>query len=121
MESEEEERDSSVYGSNEEPQKLQLPKKKKKAMAGAATYQTKFKDEWKKEFPCISSVFGDPYRFRCNVCCVSNLCDHQGKGDVKAHCKSVGHLQKAKALDKQPRLDCNPVKANLDKTPRRQR
>ena len=60
-------------------------------------------------------MFGDPYRFRCNVCCVTILCDHQGKGDVKAPCKSAGHLQKAMVLDKQPRLDCDPAKANLDK------
>ena len=61
-------------------------------------------------------MFGDPHRFRCNVCCVSIRCDHQGKGDVKAHCKSAGHLQKAKALDKQPRLDYESSKANLDKS-----
>lgn len=69
--------DSEEYDTEEEA--LQPPKQKKKAIAGAATYKTKFKDEWKKEFPCISSVFGDPYRFRCNVCCVNILCDHQGK------------------------------------------
>ena len=63
MERVEEETDSSVYDSEEEARRLQRPKKKKKAMAGAATYRTKFKDERKKDFPCISLMFGDPYRF----------------------------------------------------------
>ena len=102
----------SDYDSEEE---ARPPLSKKKAIAGAATYKTKFKDDWKKEFPFISSVYGDPYRFRCNVCCISILCKHQGKADVKAHCRSTGHLQKAKALDKQPRLDsCDHAKAKLD-------
>ena len=43
------------------------------------------------------------------------LCDHQGKGDVKAHCKSTGHVQRAKALEKQPRLDFVASKATTDK------
>lgn len=99
----------------EEPQ-LRPPEPKKKAIAGAATYHTKFKDEWRKEFPFISSVSGDPYRFRCNVCSISILCKHQGKADVKDHCRSNGHLQKAKDLEKQPRLDsCYRDKANLER------
>ena len=107
--------DSEQYDSGEEARQLQPPVLEKKAIIGAATYRTKFKDEW-KEFPFISSVSGDPYRFRCNVCCIYILCKHQGKADVKAHCKSTGHLQKAKALDKQPRLDsCDHAKANLEK------
>ena len=116
-----EERDSLVYDSEEEARRLQPPNKRKKAMTGAATYRTKFKNEWKKEFPWISSVSGDPHRFRCNICCVSILCDHQGKGDVKAHFKSTGHLHRAKALDKQPRLDCDPRKPTWKEVLRRQR
>ncbi len=104
--------DSPEYETDEEVQILQPPKKKK-AITGASIYKTRFNEEWKKEFPCISSVAGDPYRFRCNVCCVSILCDHQGKGDVKAHCRTTGHRQKAVALEKQPRLRFDPAIANL--------
>lgn len=110
--------DPETADSAEEEARALQPPKQKKAIAGAATYKTKFKDEWRKEFPCISSVVGDPYRFRCNVCCVNILCDHQGKGHVKAHCRTVGHRQKAMALDKQPRLPnflVDPTRANLDK------
>ncbi len=103
-EMEHEERDSSEYDSEKEVRKHAM-----------ATYQTKFKDEWKKEFVFILSVCGDLYLFRCNLCCTSILCHHLGKRDVKAHCKSAGHLQKAKALDKQHWFEYEPAKANLDK------
>ena len=102
----------------EEPEELehQSPKKKRKPQTGAAAYQTRFKPEWKKEFP-VSAVFGDPHRFRCNVCSVNLLCNHQGICDIKAHCKTTGHREKAKALAKQPRLSellQDPAKAKLD-------
>ena len=40
------------------------------------------------------------------TCCVNIniLCNRQGKGDMKAHCKTTGHQQKVMALEKQPRL-----------------
>lgn len=39
------------------------PKSKKfRKLAGAATYKTKYNPAWKKEFPFITSVSGDPYR-----------------------------------------------------------
>ena len=79
-------------------QTLQPPKKK--AIAGVATYKTKFNNVWKKKFPCISSVFGNPYCFWCNVCCVNILRDHQGKGYVRAHCRTAGNQKKAVAFDK---------------------
>ena len=115
MDSEVEGRDSLVYNSEEEARRLQPPDKRKKAMAGAATYLTKFKMSGRRSFRgfrlclaiCIASYV---------ICCVSILCDHQGKGDVKAYCKSTGHLHRAGALGKQPRLDCNPKKADLDKS-----
>ena len=46
IDSEVEERDSLVYDSEEEARRLQPPNKRKKAMTGAATYRTKFKNEW---------------------------------------------------------------------------
>ena len=38
------------------------PVSKRTKLSGAATYKTKFKEEWKKEFPFINSVHGDPFR-----------------------------------------------------------
>ena len=39
------------------------PKKAKRSkFKGAAKYKTKFNPDWKKEFPFITSVAGDPYR-----------------------------------------------------------
>ena len=92
-------------------------RKKSKAYTGAGVYQTGFKEEWRKEFP-VSAVFGDPHRFRCNMCCINLLCNHQGKHDVTAHCKTAGHLKKAMVLEKQPRLSAfltDSAKAKLDK------
>ena len=43
------------------------------------------------------------------------LCNNQGKADVKAHCKSTGHLQKVTPLQKQPRLDVVASEATTDK------
>ena len=41
------------------------PKRSRK-YSGAATYQTKFNPGWKKEFPFITSVSNDPYRYETN-------------------------------------------------------
>ena len=38
------------------------PRLKTKRFAGAAKYKTKFNCAWKKEFPFIMSVPGDPFR-----------------------------------------------------------
>ena len=38
------------------------PVSKRTKLSGAATYKTKFTEEWKKEFPFITSVHGDPFR-----------------------------------------------------------
>lgn len=38
------------------------PPPKKKKCTGAAKYLTKFKSEWKKEFPFVTSVAGDSHR-----------------------------------------------------------
>ena len=37
--------------------------KKSRKHSGAATYRTKFNPEWKKEFPFITSVSNDTYRY----------------------------------------------------------
>ena len=59
MDSEVKERDYDM----KEAQRLQPPNIRMKAMTGAATFLTKFKNEWKKEFLWISSVSGN---LRCN-------------------------------------------------------
>ena len=38
------------------------PKKSRK-LSGAATYKTNFNSAWIKEYPFITSVPGDPYRY----------------------------------------------------------
>ena len=55
----------------EEEEPVESPARKKRKATGVAVYQTRLNDEWKKEFPWISAVFGDPHRFRCNVCCAT--------------------------------------------------
>ena len=43
---------------------LSPPKPKvSKKLLGAATYKTKFNPVWTKEYPFITSVSGDPYRY----------------------------------------------------------
>lgn len=37
--------------------------KRSRKWSGAATYKTKFSDTWIAEFPFISSVSKDPYRY----------------------------------------------------------
>lgn len=39
------------------------PKAKSRKFAGAATYRTEFKPIWRKEFPFISTVPSDPFRW----------------------------------------------------------
>ena len=39
------------------------PPSKTRKLDGAASYPTTFKSEWKKEFPFITNVVGDPYRY----------------------------------------------------------
>ena len=50
--------------SNERANALLSPPKQKKArkLCGPATYKTKFNANWKKKYPFITSVQGDPYR-----------------------------------------------------------
>ena len=46
------------------------PKRSRK-WQGAATYRTKFNPDWKKEYPFITSVSKDPYRY---VNCLWQFC-----------------------------------------------
>ena len=40
--------------------------KRSRRHSGAATYRTKFNPDWKKEFPFVTSVSKDPYRYVFN-------------------------------------------------------
>ena len=40
----------------------ELPPFKVRKLQGAATYSCKYNSSWKKEFPFIGQVSGDPYR-----------------------------------------------------------
>ena len=54
----------SSESSSESEHDLSPPKTKKaKKFTGAATYKTKFNLDWRKEFPFITSVQNDPYRY----------------------------------------------------------
>ena len=47
----------------ESERELSPPKSKTRKFSGAASYATKFNPDWKKEFPYITSVPEDPYRY----------------------------------------------------------
>ena len=54
----------SSESSSESEHDLSPPKTKRtKKFTGAATYKTKFNLDWKKEFPFITSVQNDLYRY----------------------------------------------------------
>ena len=53
-----------------------------KKFSGAHSYKMKFSAEWKKTWPFISAVPGNPHSFRCNVCAKNLSCAHQGKSDI---------------------------------------
>lgn len=59
------------------------PASKRTKFAGAYKYKTKYSKEWKKKWPFIDSVRGDPYSFRCSVCSKNLSCGHQGSTDVQ--------------------------------------
>ena len=78
--------------------------KKKTKFTGSFLYKTKFSEEWKKTWPFVSAVPGNPHQFRCNVCAKNLSCGHQGVADVKDHIASQSHQKLAKTLATQPRL-----------------
>ena len=77
---------------------------KKTKLTGAFRYKTSFCEEWKKTWPFVSSVPGNPYSFRCNVCDKKLSCGHQGAADVKDHVATQSHQKLAKLLATQPKL-----------------
>ncbi len=92
---------------------LAEPVPKKTKFSGAFVYKTKFSEEWKKTWPFVSSVAGDPHSFRCNICAKTLKCGHQGAADVKDHIAAQGHRKLAKTLATQPKLTwpfANPLR-----------
>ena len=77
---------------------LAKPVLKKSKFSGAFKYKTKFSEEWKRTWPFVSAVPGDPHHFRCNVCDKSLTCGHQGIADVKDHISTQSHQKLAKSL-----------------------
>uniref|UniRef100_A0A1X7T8S4 Uncharacterized protein n=1 Tax=Amphimedon queenslandica TaxID=400682 RepID=A0A1X7T8S4_AMPQE len=73
----------------------------KRMKIGAAIYKTKFNHSWKQEYPSISEVKRDPYKFFCTVCSRSVSCDHQGKRDVERHVSKALHQNNARSLKSQ--------------------
>lgn len=71
------------------------PAPKRTKFTGAFKYKTKFCMEWKKKWPFIDSVRGDPYSFRCTVCSKNLSCGHQGSTDVRDHVATKRHLKLA--------------------------
>ena len=82
-----------------------LPKKKTRAMCGAAVYGTKYNCDWESDFPFISrGKIDKTYSFYCTVCHKDVSCKHQGISDVKRHEKSINHTTNVKSLKGSSRL-----------------
>ncbi len=77
---------------------------KKTKLAGAFKYRTSFSEEWKKTWPFVSSIPGNPHGFKCNVCEKRLSCGHQGASDVKDHVATLSHQKLAKVLATQPKI-----------------
>ena len=99
--------DSSPELSEAEEQRISIDEscRKRKRVCEAFQYKSRFKNEWKKQWPFISSVSGSPYCFRCNVCNKELSCSHQGVKDIKDHIATQKHQQLAKSLPTQQRLN----------------
>ena len=78
--------------------------KEKSKYSGAFKYQTKFSKEWTKTWPFISTVPGDSYSARCNVCAKTVSTAHQGAADICSHVRSQAHSKLAKVAAAQPKL-----------------
>ncbi len=81
--------------------------KKRKSVAGAASYGSKYNEEWESEFPFVSRGRGydKVYSFYCKVCEKDVSCRHQGIADLKRHEKSGGHHSKVVVTRTNSRLE----------------
>ena len=81
------------------------PPFKRSRLAGAATYGTKFKTDWKAEFPFLTEGHLDPvYNFYCKVCQKDISCRHQGIADVRRHERSKSHADNVSAVRSSSKL-----------------
>lgn len=84
-------------GQIEETPPIQQQGQKSRALAGAATYRSIFKQEWSSSWPFITRGSRNTH-YWCAVCRTENSCCHQGVADVVRHIKTKGHQEKQKAL-----------------------
>ena len=70
----------------------------KRVKAGASSYKSKFKPDWKKTWPFIKEVKRDPYKVFCSICNKQVSCSHMGVSDVVRHVEGAIHKAKAKSL-----------------------
>ena len=68
-----------------------------RAKAGAATYLTRFKDTWSKEWLLIRKET-TLYHYWCYICRAERNYGQQGRRDVETHVMSAGHLENVKAI-----------------------
>ena len=100
------------FPASEENDSEARPAQKKAKITGTFKYKTKFSNEWKKTWPFVAAVPGNPHSFRCNVCAKNLSCGHQGAADVKDHIATQNHQKLAKSLATQPKLSfrsANPL------------
>ncbi len=84
-------------GQTEETPPIQQQGQKSRALAGAATYRSIFKNEWTSSWPFITRGSLNTH-YWCAFCRIENSCCHQGVADVVRHIKSKGHQEKQRAL-----------------------
>lgn len=84
-------------GQAEETAPIHQQGQSSRALAGAATYRTLFKNEWTTSWPFITRGSLNTH-YWCAVCRIENSCSHQGVADVVRHIKSKGHQEKQRAL-----------------------
>lgn len=103
------ESESEIEDTDETDNEVQAPAPKRVAKGLKAGYKTKFSNEWKKQWPFVSSVPNDPYRFWCNICSKKLSCAHQGVSDIKDHISTQGHQRLVKEMTKQSKLSFKPT------------
>ena len=76
------------------------PKRAKAARSGAARYNCRYNEDWKKDFPFIERGKTDrQHSFYCKMCKKDVSCSHQGKADVKRHEKSSCHAKNVSVIE----------------------
>ena len=92
-----EQMEEDTEGQTEGSPPIQHQGQKSRALAGAATYRSIFKNEWTSSWPFITRGTLITH-YWCAVCRIENSCCHQGVTDVVRHIKTKGHQEKQRAL-----------------------